>query len=104
MASSAKPLALLTIALILALVAGCAPQAQPVTAAPRDGLLLQGAGATFPSLLYKKWFETYQHAHPKTAISYDAVGSGEGVRRFIGADIKDSERIDFGASDCCDDG
>jgi phosphate transport system substrate-binding protein len=70
-----------------------------VTAAPRDGLLLKGAGATFPSLLYKQWFETYQHDHPKTAISYDAVGSGEGIRRFIGANIKDSERIDFGASD-----
>jgi phosphate transport system substrate-binding protein len=61
--------------------------------------LLKGAGATFPSLLYKRWFATYEHDHPQTAISYDAVGSGEGVRRFIGRNIKDEESIDFGASD-----
>jgi phosphate transport system substrate-binding protein len=70
-----------------------------VTAAPRDGILLRGAGATFPSLLYKQWFATYQNEHPQTAISYDAVGSGEGVRRFIGSNVKESERVDFGASD-----
>jgi phosphate transport system substrate-binding protein len=86
-------------AIILFFAAGCTPQTQPASAAPRDGLLLKGAGATFPSLLYKQWFEAYQHDHPKTGISYEAVGSGEGVRRFIGANIKDSERVDFGASD-----
>jgi phosphate transport system substrate-binding protein len=61
--------------------------------------LLKGAGATFPSLLYKQWFEIYQHDHPRTAISYDPVGSGEGVRRFMGANITEPERVDFGASD-----
>src|SRR5262249_60100376 len=61
--------------------------------------LLQGAGATFPSVLYEKWFSIYQAEHPKLAISYDAVGSGEGIRRFIGRDIKEEERVDFGASD-----
>jgi phosphate transport system substrate-binding protein len=60
---------------------------------------LKGAGATFPSLLYKKWFEVYGQSHPQTQVSYDVVGSGEGVRRFIGANIKDEERVDFGASD-----
>lgn len=85
--------------IVLVFAAGCAPQAQSVTAAPRDGLLLKGAGATFPSVLYQRWFETYQHDHPQTAINYETVGSGEGVRRFIGTNIKDSERIDFGASD-----
>jgi phosphate transport system substrate-binding protein len=99
LARSAKQPVSLAIAIILALAAGCAPQAQSVTAAPRDGMLLKGAGATFPSLLYKQWFAAYQHDHPQTAISYDAVGSGEGVRRFIGGNIKDSERVDFGASD-----
>jgi phosphate transport system substrate-binding protein len=85
--------------IVVSVATSCAPQPESVTAAPRDGLLLKGAGATFPSLLYKRWFETYQQDHPKTAISYDAVGSGEGVRRFIGSNIKESERIDFGASD-----
>jgi len=60
---------------------------------------LQGAGATFPSILYKRWFAAYQSAHPKTAIVYEAVGSGEGVRRFIGENVKEEEKVDFGASD-----
>jgi phosphate transport system substrate-binding protein len=61
--------------------------------------LLRGAGATFPSLLYKKWFAEYQAAHPGVEITYDAVGSGEGARRFIGNGVKEEERVDFGASD-----
>jgi len=62
-------------------------------------VLLKGAGATFPSLLYKNWFASYQKAHPQTVISYDAVGSGEGVRRFVGGHIEAEEQVDFGASD-----
>jgi phosphate transport system substrate-binding protein len=85
---------------ILALAAGCGEQTQPVSAnAPLNPKSIRGAGATFPSLLYKKWFEIYERNHPQTPISYEAVGSGEGVRRFIGANIKDEERVDFGASD-----
>jgi phosphate transport system substrate-binding protein len=61
--------------------------------------LLQGAGATFPSVLYEKWFALYQAQHPTSVVSYDAVGSGEGVRRFIGMNIEEEEKIDFGASD-----
>ena len=97
MVSSAKQIT--AVVFISALLAGCTPQTEPIAAAPRDGLLLRGGGATFPSLLYKRWFATYERDHPQTAISYDVVGSGEGVRRFIGGNIKDSERIDFGASD-----
>jgi phosphate transport system substrate-binding protein len=33
------------------------------------------------------------------AIAYDAVGSGEGIRRFTGVDVKPEETVDFGASD-----
>jgi phosphate transport system substrate-binding protein len=96
--SSAKQLAIALI--IVALGAGCGSQTEPVSAdTPRNANSIRGAGATFPSLLYKKWFEVYKQSHPQTSISYDAVGSGEGVRRFIGANIKDEERIDFGASD-----
>jgi len=67
--------------------------------APAGGILLRGAGATFPAPLYKRWFESYQKDHDKTVVSYEAVGSGEGIRRFIGNNVKDDERIDFGASD-----
>jgi len=66
---------------------------------PDGGILLQGAGATFPAILYKKWFKVYQLDHPKDVITYDTAGSGEGVRRFIGQNVKDEDRVDFGASD-----
>jgi phosphate transport system substrate-binding protein len=54
---------------------------------------LRGAGSTFSAALYKQWIETYHQSHPEIAISYDAVGSGEGVRRFVAGSV------DFGASD-----
>ena len=38
-------------------------------------------------------------AHPQTVITYDSVGSGEGIRRFLGRDVKDEDKVDFGASD-----
>src|SRR5262249_53250495 len=66
---------------------------------PPGATLLRGAGATFPSVLYKNWFASYQKTHPQTVISYDAVGSGEGIRRFVGRNVAAEETIDFGASD-----
>jgi phosphate transport system substrate-binding protein len=60
---------------------------------------LRGAGATFPAALYKRWFAAYEKEHPDVAVAYDVVGSGEGVRRFIGKGVKDEEKVDFGASD-----
>jgi len=94
-------------ALAVVVSSGCTAQAvpsrepagRPKPAVPAGGTLVEGAGATFPSALYETWFEKYQQAHPKSAIAYDAVGSGEGIRRFIGANVKDEERVDFGASD-----
>lgn len=80
---------------------GCTRQSQsrPKPGVPPGGVLLEGAGATFPSILYKQWFATYQQQHPSTVISYEAVGSGEGIRRFIGQNAQPDERVDFGASD-----
>jgi phosphate transport system substrate-binding protein len=56
-------------------------------------VVLQGAGATFPALLYKKWIGVYTGQNPDVAIDYRDVGSGEGVRRFL------DQKVDFGASD-----
>jgi phosphate transport system substrate-binding protein len=54
---------------------------------------LQGSGATFPAPLYKRWFLEYYQAHPDVQISYQAIGSGAGIRQFTqGLTI-------FGASD-----
>lgn len=66
---------------------------------PPGGVLLRGAGATFPSVLYLRWFSAYQKQHPDAVITYDAVGSGEGIRRFIGTGVDNDSQIDFGASD-----
>jgi phosphate transport system substrate-binding protein len=43
--------------------------------------------------LYKKWIEEYGVAHRNVSISYDVVGSGEGVKRFI------ANAVDFAGSD-----
>jgi phosphate transport system substrate-binding protein len=56
-------------------------------------VVLKGAGATFPAPLYEKWIQAYRQVDPRVSISYDAVGSGEGQRRF------QSGSVDFGASD-----
>jgi phosphate transport system substrate-binding protein len=54
---------------------------------------IHGAGATFPAPLYKKWIEEYHKRRPEVMVSYDAVGSGEGVKEFMAG------RVEFGASD-----
>jgi phosphate transport system substrate-binding protein len=57
------------------------------------GATLTAAGGTFPAPLYQKWFQSFEELHPQVRLSYDAVGSGEGIRR-----VNDSN-VDFGASD-----
>ena len=66
---------------------------------PAGGVLVAGAGATLPSPLYQSWFEAYRVDHPATVVTYDAVGSGEGIRRFVRRNVKEEEAVDFGASD-----
>jgi phosphate transport system substrate-binding protein len=56
-------------------------------------LAITGAGATFPAPLYEKWISEYSARNLGVTIAYRAIGSGEGVKRFIAGDI------DFGASD-----
>ena len=63
------------------------------TTGPSDKVRLEGAGATFPALLYKKWIGLYTAQNPAVVIDYKDVGSGEGVRRFL------ANSVDFGASD-----
>jgi phosphate transport system substrate-binding protein len=88
------------LAILAALQACSSSEQQKPTSAPSERvLLLKGAGATFPAPLYKQWFAAYQADHPGTVVTYDAVGSGEGVRRFVGKNVKEEEKVDFGASD-----
>src|SRR5512135_960320 len=55
-------------------------------------LKLNGAGATFPYIIYSKWFDLY---HQKTGIefNYQSIGSGGGIKQVI------EGTVDFGASD-----
>ncbi|HEX4684789.1 MAG TPA: phosphate ABC transporter substrate-binding protein PstS [Gemmatimonadaceae bacterium] len=59
------------------------------TAAAQD---LNGAGATFPDPIYKKWFSDYA-AKTGVKINYQAIGSGGGIKQF------QEGTVDFGASD-----
>lgn len=54
---------------------------------------LNGAGATFPNLLYQKWFTNFQMELDGTAIKYEAIGSEAGIRKLLAGSV------DFGASD-----
>jgi phosphate transport system substrate-binding protein len=56
-------------------------------------LQLTGAGATFPAPIYRKWFESFGRTRPGIQVTYDAVGSEEGIRRIRAGSV------DFGASD-----
>lgn len=88
----AVPLALLG---CLLLAAGCTGGRERPSTASSAPPVLDGAGATFPAPLYGKWLEDFQRsgAAAGVKIAYQAVGSGEGVKRFMG------HQVDFGASD-----
>jgi phosphate transport system substrate-binding protein len=45
--------------------------------------LILGAGSTFAAPLYGAWIKTWTKDKPNLSISYDAVGSGEGINRFV---------------------
>src|SRR5437879_13750020 len=62
-------------------------------AARADGLLINGAGATFPYPLYSKWFSEYNKLHPDLKFNYQSIGSGGGVKQIT------EKTVDFGASD-----
>jgi phosphate transport system substrate-binding protein len=55
-------------------------------------LQLNGAGATFPYVIYSKWFDEYQK---KTGVqfNYQSIGSGGGIKQVI------EGTVDFGATD-----
>lgn len=59
---------------------------------PATPVALNGSGATFPALLYTKWFDVFNTQY-KVPINYQAVGSGAGITAITGL------TVDFGASD-----
>ena len=57
------------------------------------GVELRGAGSTFVAPLMKGWINYFENAQPDVGIHYNAVGSGEGISRFL------SGSVEFAASD-----
>jgi phosphate transport system substrate-binding protein len=55
--------------------------------------LLNGAGATFPNIIYQKWITDYNTATPGVQLNYQSIGSGGGVQQFT------DNTVDFGATD-----
>jgi len=58
----------------------------------QSGLLINGAGATFPYPIYSKWFDQFHKANG-AQINYQSVGSGAGIKQVT------EGTVDFGASD-----
>lgn len=68
-------------------------QPSPAAMLPQPKIVLRGAGATFPSPVYEKWFTNYRRSNPSVQIDYQPVGSEAGVRKLLAGDV------DFAASD-----
>ncbi|MGH7672135.1 MAG: phosphate ABC transporter substrate-binding protein PstS [Gemmatimonadales bacterium] len=54
---------------------------------------LNGAGATFPNIIYQKWILTFNQANPTVQLNYQSIGSGGGIRQFS------EGTVDFGGTD-----
>src|SRR5712672_491871 len=68
-----------------AVLGAAAPAAAQVT--------LNGAGATFPNIIYQNWMLTYNQLHSDVKLNYQSIGSGGGIRQFSDG------TVDFGATD-----
>jgi phosphate transport system substrate-binding protein len=64
-----------------------------LTAAAFAAQTITAAGATFPAIVYGKWFEQFRQKDPNVQINYQAIGSGGGIKQLTAG------TIDFGASD-----
>src|SRR5438093_3620788 len=64
-----------------------------LAAPPAAQVKLNGAGATFPNIIYQDWILTYGQTHPDVKLNYQSIGSGGGIRQFSDG------TVDFGGSD-----
>jgi phosphate transport system substrate-binding protein len=70
-------------------LAGLMAVAAPFAAAQQ----INAAGATFPAVIYQKWFDEYHKMHADVQINYQSIGSGGGIAQLTAG------TVDFGASD-----
>jgi len=82
---------MLAISLMTFALAGC--NGGGTAGTPSGPVDVQGAGATFPNPIYKKWFSEYNKATPNARFDYQSIGSGGGIQQIT------SKTVDFGGSD-----
>ena len=78
---------------IMVILGACSERSTDAQSSADAALQVSGAGATFPEPLYQEWILHLRKEMPGVAFSYEGIGSGGGVKRFI------AQQVDFGASD-----
>jgi phosphate transport system substrate-binding protein len=63
------------------------------TVAAYGSVTIAGAGSTFVAPIATEWCRHFQANHPGVQLTYQSVGSGEGIRQAI------EGSVDFGATD-----
>ena len=86
-----KAIAAALLAAPLVVACGSAPETS-TKVSQKAPFELNGAGASFPAMLYNNMLQDYNKA-TGNKVNYQAVGSGAGVRQFK------AKTVDFGASD-----
>lgn len=84
--SMRKPIRIIALLAVLVLLAGR-------QSSGASELLVNGAGATFPAPLYRRWFNTFARVDSGATFNYRPIGSGGGITQIS------SRAVDFGASD-----
>lgn len=88
-------LALAAVSATAATLVGCGKQgATPIATSsrPKAGIMINGAGATFPYPVYAKWADKYNEL-TGVRLNYQSIGSGGGVQQIKAGTVH------FGASD-----
>jgi len=60
---------------------------------PQTNIILNGAGATFPEPLIKKWASEYNKLNSSIVINYQGIGSGGGIQQIL------QKIVDFAGTD-----
>ena len=79
--------------LLFAVAVSGTAEAQDAAANTTSAPPIRGAGSTFAAPIIEAWLGAYAEEHPAFEASYAAIGSGDGIERFLAGEI------DFGASD-----